>query len=199
MEKDIYAIFKERRTYYGIGKEKIVSEERIEEIVKEALKYTPSAFNSQGSRTILLFGENHNKLWDITKETLRKIVPEGAFSSTEEKINSFKAGYGTILFFEDDAVIESLQKQFELYKDNFPVWAEQSNGMLQYAIWCLLDSEGLGVSLQHYNPLIDKDVKSVWHIPNNWRLIAQMPFGNKAAEPNEKKYQPVEERFKSFK
>ncbi|MDF2882577.1 MAG: nitroreductase family protein [Clostridiaceae bacterium] len=199
MSKDFYTIMKERRTFYGIGKESPVSDERIQQIIKDALKYSPSAFNSQGSRVVVLFGQQHNKLWDIAMETLRKIVPPASFAATEEKINSFRNGYGSVLFFEDVSVVESLQKQFPLYKDNFPVWAQQSNGMLQYAVWNSLQIEGLGSSLQHYNPLIDSEVKKQWNIADNWKLIAEMPFGKPTAEPDEKKYQPLDERYKVFK
>lgn len=52
---------------------------------------------------------------------------------------------------------------------------------------------------KHYNPLIDDSVKSEWNIPNNWRLIAQMPFGNKIQEPGGKEFAPIENRFKSFR
>ena len=199
MEKDFYEILKARRTYYGIGKDSKVSDERIEEVVNAAIKYTPSAFNSQSANVVILFGENHNKLWDIAKETLRKIVPKDSFSNTENKINSFKNGHGTILFFEDTSITKSLQSQFELYKDNFPVWAEQSNGMLQYVIWTSLEHEGLGVSLQHYNPLIDEEVKKTFNIPDEWKLIVEMPFGNPTTEPDEKSFRPLEERVKVFK
>lgn len=199
MKMDFYTAVKERRTYYEIGHEKLVSEERIEEVIKNAVKYAPSSFNSQGSRVVALFGESHSKLWDITMETLRKIVPAEAFQATEDKINSFKNGYGTVLFFEDDEVIKTLQNKFPLYKDNFPVWAEQSNGMLQYIIWTSLEIEGLGVSLQHYNPLIDNEVKDKWGIPHNWRMVAQMPFGSKAGEAANKQYLPIEERFMVIK
>ena len=199
MEKDFYEILKNRRTYYGIGKDSKLSDERIEEVVNAAVKYTPSAFNSQSANVVILFGENHNKLWDIAKETLRKIVPKDSFSNTENKINSFKNGHGTILFFEDTSITKSLQSQFELYKDNFPVWAEQSNGMLQYVIWTSLEHEGLGVSLQHYNPLIDEEVKKTFNIPDEWKLIAEMPFCNPTAEPDEKSFRPLEERVKVFK
>ncbi|GAA0716473.1 nitroreductase family protein [Clostridium malenominatum] len=199
MVKDLYTAMRERRSIYGISKEKVVSEERIEEVIEAAVKHTPSAFNSQSSRVVLLFGENHDKLWDITKETLRKVVPEGKFDSTEKKINSFSDGYGTVLFFDDDSVVQSLQEQFPLYKDNFPVWSQQANGMLQYAIWTSLEAEGLGASLQHYNPLIDEEVKSQWNIPQQWKLIAQMPFGKPTAAPGEKKFLPLEERFKIYR
>lgn len=199
MIKDFYSAIKDRRSIYGIDKEVVVSERKIEEVIGEAVKYTPSAFNSQSARVVILFGENHDKLWDITKEALRKIVPEGNFASTEEKIQSFKNGYGSVLYFEENTVIESLQQQFPLYKDNFPVWSQQSSGMLQYVVWTALENEGLGVSLQHYNPLIDDEVRKEWNIPNTWKLIAQMPFGRPVAEPSEKEFMPLENRIKVFK
>ncbi|MDF2985004.1 MAG: nitroreductase-like oxidoreductase [Eubacterium sp.] len=143
MSKDFYNALKDRRTYYGISKEATVSDDRIQEVINDAVMHTPTAFNSQSGRVIVLFGQNHDKLWDIAKEELRKIVPAENFSSTEEKINSFKSGYGTVLFFEDQTVIESLQQQFALYKDNFPVWSLESNGMLQFVVWTSLETEGL--------------------------------------------------------
>lgn len=199
MAKDFYTAVEDRRTFYGISKESVVSDERIKEVIEHAVKHTPSAFNSQSARVVLLLGEHHNKLWDTTKEALRKIVPADNFSSTENKINSFRNGYGTILFFEDNSVIESLQQQFALYKDNFPIWSQQSSGMHQYVIWTALEIEGFGVSLQHYNELIEADVKKEWSIPYNWKLIAQMPFGKPTAKPDEKQFQPLEDRIKIFK
>jgi predicted oxidoreductase (fatty acid repression mutant protein) len=199
MNKDFYTALKERRSIYGIGKEVVVAEEKILEVVNNAVKYTPSAFNSQSARVVVLLGQQHDKVWDITKETLRKIVPTESFSQTEDRINSFKNGYGTVLFFEDQSIIESLQKQFSLYKDNFPVWSQQSSGMLQYVIWTSLELEGLGVSLQHYNPLIDEEVRKEWGVPSNWKLIAQMPFGKPLAPAGEKEFMSLEERVKVFK
>ena len=199
MKKDFYTVLKRRRTIYGISKESTVSDGRIEEIINKAVKYTPSAFNSQSARVIVLFGQQHNILWDITKETLRKIVPSANFAPTEKKIDSFYKGYGTVLFFEDITVTEAMQKQFVLYKDNFPIWAQQSNGMLQYVIWTSLENEGLGASLQHYGSLIEKDVMKKWDVSNNWKLIAQMPFGKPNAGPGEKEFQPLGERIKIFK
>ena len=143
MKKDFYTALKRRRTIYGISKEATVTDGRIEEIINNAVKYTPSAFNSQSARVVVLFEEQHNILWDITKDTLRKIIPSEKFGATKEKISSFREGYGTVLFFEDITVTESLQQQFALYKDNFPIWAQQANGMLQYVIWTSLENLSL--------------------------------------------------------
>jgi predicted oxidoreductase (fatty acid repression mutant protein) len=199
MEKNFFDAIESRRSFYGISKEAVVSDEKIKEVIEKAVKYVPSAFNSQSARVILLLGAQHDRLWEITKDALRKIVPEDQFSSTEDKINSFKNGYGTVLFFEDSSVIESLQNQFALYKDNFPIWSQQASGMHQFVVWTGLEIEGFGVSLQHYNELIEQDVKSEWNVPANWKLIAQMPFGKPTAEPTEKQFQPLEERVKIFK
>jgi len=196
---DFSAALKNRRTIYAISKEIPVSEDRIEKIVEEAVLHTPSAFNSQSARAVVLFGAQHNQLWDITKETLRKIVPAENFASTDANINGFKSGYGTVLFFEDQQVIEGLQEQFALYKDNFPVWSNQSSGMLQFVVWTALSAEGIGASLQHYNPLIDEEVKATWNLPDSWKLSAQLPFGTPTAAPGEKAFQPLDGRLKVFK
>ena len=197
MTKDFYSVLKERRSIYGINKEVQVSDERIKEIVEFAVKYTPSAFNSQSARLVVLTGESHDRLWEITTDTLRKVVT-GDFTDTQQRMDSFKAGYGTVLFLEDEAVVKSLQDQFALYADNFPIWSNQSSGMHQLVVWAALEAEGLGASLQHYNPLIDEEVKQEWNIPTNWKLIAQMPFGNPTLQPGEKEFMPLEDRVKFY-
>ncbi|WP_057763024.1 nitroreductase family protein [Cytobacillus praedii] len=199
MSKDFYSVLKERRSYYGINKDISVSEERIKEIIEFAVKYTPSAFNSQTARLVVLTGDAHNKLWDITTKTLKEVVGNGDFTGTQQKMDSFNAGYGTVLFFEDEAIVKALQEQFALYADNFPIWSEQASGMHQLVVWAGLEAEGLGASLQHYNPLIDEEVKREWNIPSTWKLIAQIPFGNPTAQPGEKEFKPLEERVKFIK
>lgn len=196
---DFYTAIKSRRSIYAISNESTIPDERIAHMVEEAVKCAPTSFNSQSCRAVLLLDKHHTRLWDITKEALRKIVPEENFAQTEEKIDSFSKGYGTILYFEDQAVVKGLQEQFPLYKDNFPIWSEQSSGILQYIIWTSLEIEGLGASLQHYNPLIDDEVKKTWNIPDEWKLIAQMPFGKPLQVAAEKSFVPVDERIKVFK
>lgn len=199
MKKDFLTAVADRRTFYGISKEAVTSDEVIKDVIEQAVKNTPSAFNSQSARVVLLLDKQHDKLWDIAKEALRKIVPEDQFAATEAKINSFRSGYGTVLYFEDNNVVEALQKQFALYKDNFPIWSQQSSGMHQFVIWTALEIEGYGASLQHYNELIEADVKKEWNIPDSWKLIGQMPFGKPTAQPDAKQFQPLEERIKVFK
>ncbi len=195
----IFEAMKKRRSIYGISKEAVTSDERIQEIVEQVVLHTPSAFNSQTARIIILFGDKHDQLWDYTTNILKEIVPADSFEPTQQKMDSFKAGYGTILFFEDEAVIRGMQDQFQAYQDKFPVWSQQANGMHQYLIWTLLEAEGYGASLQHYNPLIDEKIKAEWDIPESWTLIAQMPFGKPTAPAGDKEFKPLEERIRTLR
>lgn len=192
---ELYKAMKMRRSRYNITDSSPISNQRIQEILSDAITYTPSAFHSQSSRAVLLFGDRHKKIWDIVEQTLRAIVPEDKFGATETKLNSFAAGHGTILFLEDMDTVSALQKNFPGYAENFPIWSNQSAGMLQYAVWTALSQEGLGSSLQHYNPLIDAAVTKEFGLPESWKLLAQMPFGAAAAEPDPLTYMPVEERL----
>ena len=189
---------KQRRTIYAIGKNVTLENSKIESVIQEAVKQSPSSFNSQTSRVVTLFGQSHDQFWDIVLETLRKIVPAAAFEGTSGKIASFKAGHATVLFYEDQDVVKSLQEQFALYADNFPVWAEQSNGIATANTWTALSEAGLGASLQHYNPVIDDAVAKEWAIPANWKLRSQLVFGSKEAEAGEKEFLPESERFRVF-
>lgn len=199
MSETFNTLQKQRRSIYNLGKNVDLSKEKLNELIKETIRNTPSSFNSQSSRAVVLFGAEHEKLWDIVLDTLRKIVPAEAFSATETKVNNcFKAGFGSVLYFEDQSVVEGLQQKFPSYADNFPIWSEQSGGMAQYAVWLALAEVGLGATLQHYNPIIDQAVAEAWDIPTNWKLRAQMPFGSIEAPAGEKTYIDEEVRFKVF-
>lgn len=189
---------KQRRTIYAVGKNVALTPEQIESVIKEAVNHSPSAFNSQTSRIVTLFGESHLQLWNIVRETLRKIVPEAAFEGTNTKINSFAAGYGTVLFYEDQDVVKSLQEQFALYADNFPVWSEHSSAIAQFAVWTALSEQNIGASLQHYNPIVDAEIAEIFDIPTNWKLRAQLVFGSIEAPAGEKTFMAEADRFKTF-
>lgn len=198
MQKDFWEAVNGRRSFYAIGKEPVLSNEEIIKLVENAVNQAPSAFNSQGSRTVVLLGKEHDRLWDLTTETLRSIVPAENFASTEQKMRAFRGGYGTVLFFEDQPTVQGLQNQFPLYGDNFPVWSLQSSGMLQYLVWVALEAAGFGASLQHYNPLIDEKVEKAWNVSKGWKLLGQMPFGKPLATPDAKTFLPISDRVKVY-
>ncbi|CCM02943.1 uncharacterized protein FIBRA_05058 [Fibroporia radiculosa] len=189
---------KKRRTIYAISPKSPIPDARIHEIVQQVVLHVPSSFNSQSSRAVVLLKGEHDKLWDIVAEVLKPVVPEGGWPTTEKKIAGFKAGYGTVLFFEDSEPVRKLQEAFPLYQAAFPGWSQHTAGMIQFATWTALELEGFGASLQHYNPLIDEKVRATWNIPATWNLIAEMPFGTPTAAPAEKAFSPIEERVKIY-
>lgn len=184
-----------RRSVYALNKDLPIAASEVAQIVEHAIKYTPSSFNSQSTRAVVLFGAEHEKLWGIAINELRKIVPAENFQPTEDKLNMFKAAAGSVLFFEDQKVVKGLQEQFVAYAANFPVWADHADAMTQYAIWTTLAAAGVGANLQHYNPVIDAEVAKTWNIPADWTLRAQLVFGGIAAPAGEKAFNPIEERF----
>lgn len=199
MSKSFSKAIEDRRTYYAISKDSVVPDDDILKIIHHAVRYAPSAFNSQSARLLVLLGDEHDKVWEITKDALLKLIGAERFPKTEEKLNTFQSGYGTILYFEDQNTVKGMQENFPTYKDNFPLWSLQSAGMLQFIIWTSLEEAGFGASLQHYNPLIDDAVKKQWNIPQEWVLLAEMPFGKPTAGPGEKTFLPLEDRVKVYK
>lgn len=188
--------FTERRSIYDLGSNLPVKPQAIIDIAERTILNTPSAFNSQTTRLVVLFGQQHKQLWDITETHLRKAVGSNDFSGSKQKMDGFRAAVGTVMFYEDQEIIQSLQDKFELYADRFPIWAQQTSAMHQYAMWLELSALNIGANLQHYNPLINSDIASAFSIPKQWELVAQMPFGNIVKPAGEKNYQPASERLK---
>ncbi len=185
-----------RRTRYALTNKSTIPDEEIIRTVQTSVRYAPSAFNSQGTRAVVLLGPRHAQFWRLTLDALRRVVPADKFAPTEKKITSFAAAYGTVLFFEDWTTVQSLQEKFPAYRDNFPLWAYQANVMAELAVWTAFNEAGLGASLQHYNPLVDEAVQKAFGVPYAWKMIAQMPFGVPYAPAEEKSFLPLDERVK---
>ena len=92
-----------------------------------------------------------------------------------------------------------MQSKFPSYRDNFPLWAQQGNAILQYIIWTGLANLGMGANLQHYNPVIDAEIAKAFSVPPSWKLITQMPFGVAGGEAGVKEMIPPAQRIKVFK
>ena len=178
----LLAAIKERRTIYSLKPELPagVTLADIKDITQAILKDTPSAFNSQPNKVIILTGEAHKQVWNQVVEAIPtedgKKRPQSAADEA----------YGTILFVIDDAVTKGLQEGFPAWAAAFPDFAVTSNGAVQISTWTALSQlPGFGAHLQHYNFLKgflgDK-------IGENETIQAQLVFGTKAADAGEKTY-----------
>ena len=200
METKFIDLAKKRRSIYALGRNVNLSQDELVDLIETNIKQGPSSFNNQTTRAIILFGDSHEKLWDIVADSLRKVVKDdAAFAKTQAKVNGFKAAYGTILYFTETKTVKAFEENFPLYADNFQDWSEQSQGNAQYAVWTSLAENGLGANLQHYNPLIDDAVREAFDVPASWRLRAEMDFGSIEAPADDKDYMADSDRFRVFK
>lgn len=181
-----------RRTIYQLSKESTIPNSRIKEILTETIKHSPSSFNNQAQRAVLLIGAEHDKMWDIADETVKTKLGEQAYAGLAPKIAGYKAGYGTILFFDDAETIRPFKEKHP--EMPFDQWNTHSQGMLQIHTWDALELEGLGANLQHYGflPGFQEQVKETWKLPQSWDLHAQMVFGKPTGQPHAKSFDQVE-------
>ena len=178
MSRTFIEAISHRRSHYHLESISPVSTTHILETIDTILSVVPSPFNAQSARVVVLFGEQHLALWDIVEQELKSRIPSDIFDKTRQKLhNAFRSGFGTILIYEDESILDKLRRDAPDYAENVSRWSEQSSGMLQFALWTALEDMGFGASLQHYNPIIDKAVSERWLIDKHWKLIAQMPFG----------------------
>ncbi|KRO27022.1 nitroreductase family protein [Lactiplantibacillus fabifermentans] len=199
MENQFINLQSKRRTIYALGKDLTQSNADIVALIEAAIKNAPSAFNNQTVRAVILFNQFHDQLWDMTADRLKSEVPtEAAYQKTVEKLNGFKAAYGTVLYFTDTDVVKQNEADFPLYAANFADWAEQAQGNAQFSVWTALAEDQIGANLQHYNPLIDAKVADAYQIPANWTLRAEMPFGSIEAGAGDKDFMADADRFKIF-
>ncbi|KAF2108521.1 Nitroreductase-like protein [Lophiotrema nucula] len=176
----------ERRSIYKISKETTIPNERILEIVNHALKYAPSPFNVRSTRCVVVFGNEHDKLWQEAYKITEQQTPQ-AMGILGPKIKDFISGYGTVLFFDDSTAYNALPPRFQALSKQFPEWEEHSSGMHQFIVWTALANEGLGASLQHYQPSITPYVKKTFEVPEFWNLKCQLVFGKPTAGAGERK------------
>lgn len=109
-----------RRSIYNLGRRPVMNEDEIAELVRHCVKFSPSAFNSQPCRVVVLFGPNSHRLWELTLAELKKVTPPERFAATEAKIRSFDAGLGSILFSTIRKPPQTCSKNFPYTPTSFP-------------------------------------------------------------------------------
>ncbi|KAF8064404.1 nitroreductase [Lyophyllum atratum] len=187
---------KVRRSILSLAKESPIPDDRIVAIVNHAIKHAPSPFSVQSCRAIMLFGAEHDKLWDFGMQRI-KDAPPPIFEVLEPKIKGHKAAYGTVLFFEDTSAVDKLPAPTQGLLTRYPDWYEHANGMAQFIAWTALATEGLGCNLQHFQPGISKDVAETWNVPATWSFRAQLVFGTPTGPPRggvDKQFAPLKGR-----
>ncbi|KAH6698291.1 Nitroreductase-like protein [Leptodontidium sp. MPI-SDFR-AT-0119] len=189
-------IIRSRRTCYSISPKSPISDERILEIAREVIKHTPSSFNCQSTRFVILLQHQHVRFWEIAKECFKSTLSAVMYSEYEKKLSGRQDGYGTILLFEDSATIREFQSKFPRFKYHLEDFSEANNAIQAVNLWTALHLEGFGCNLQHVNPTVDQRVTSEWNVPPAWSLKAQLVFGLPTGElSHEKVFKSTDERI----
>lgn len=173
------AMLAARRSVYRLGAQLPRRPAEVTHTIEEAIRQCPSAFNVQSSRAVILYGAEHAKVWAVVKAALQRVTSAEQYEQSAAKVDGcFAAGAGTVLFYEDRAAIKGQQEQYPTYAANFPVFSQHSSAIAQFAVWTALAQDGIGATLQHYNELIEADLRETFDLPESWQLVAQMPFGS---------------------
>ncbi|KAK7194246.1 Nitroreductase family [Novymonas esmeraldas] len=176
---DFLTMLAARRSVYGVGKKLPRRSAEVTHTIQAAIRACPSSFNVQSSRAVILYGAEHARVWDIVKAALKRVTSAEQYAQSAAKVDGcFAAGAGTVLFYEDRAAVKGQQDAYPAYAANFPVWSQHSSAMAQLAVWTALAQDGIGATLQHYNELIEADLRAAFDVPADWQLVAQMPFGS---------------------
>jgi predicted oxidoreductase (fatty acid repression mutant protein) len=87
---------KARHSFYQLSSDSTIPDSRIQDIIREAVLSSPSAFNSQSARLVVLLNNDHRKLWEFTKDILKARVSEEQWKSTSQRLNGFQEAHGTV-------------------------------------------------------------------------------------------------------
>ena len=97
-----------RRSIYALGKDLELSNQELIETIQGAVLNSPTAFNSQTSRVVILLDEESDAFWnEIAYSELEKVTPSEAFGGTKERLAGFAQAKGTILFYEDNPLVDA--------------------------------------------------------------------------------------------
>ncbi len=196
---DFKDLQKQRRSIYALGQNTDVSREEIVKQIREVVAEVPTAFNSQTTRYVVLFGDANEQFWTKIHEVQGQILDDETWAAMGPVIEGSKSALGTVLFFED---LEAVENGIPASEVRQKVYKQNNAGGGHYAVWLALTELGLGASLQHFNVGYDeghdKEIREMFDLPDSYELLAQMPFGSIEQEPGEKEYISAEEEVRVY-
>ncbi|EXJ89043.1 hypothetical protein A1O3_02107 [Capronia epimyces CBS 606.96] len=191
-------LVEQRRSNYTLSAESTIPDAKVVEIVQAAIKWAPASYNVQSARAVVLFRDQHRQFWDLAATHIAahvKNLPldEATKAFLVGRMAGFKAAYGTVLWFEDQAALDGLAKLHANVVPLLKEFSDSSSGMHQFIVWTALTAEGLGASLQHINsvPTLPAETLSTFGLPETWVFKAQLVFGKPTAPPMDKMTPPL--------
>ena len=199
--RELIPAFGERHSEYNLSGELRAPLSDVRRLLEEVLHLTPTGFNVQPVRMVLLSGRKNVEHWDLIAGMLKRKIGEERY----RKSNAYhlieevaKQAVGTVLFFDDPEETERMMREKAQYRDNFLNWAQQAQGSHQFMVWLGLRVLGYGANLQHYIGMEDDLVKRHVGVPENWNFVAHMMFGSIIEPAQAKEKKPIEELLKVY-
>ena len=89
--------FKNRGSLHTLSDDVEIPDARVQDIVRDAILHSPTAFNCQSGRAVVLLKQEHKKFWDMAQECAQASVPPQVFEMVfGPRIKMFHAAYGTV-------------------------------------------------------------------------------------------------------
>lgn len=89
--------FKNRGSLHSLSDDVEIPDARVQDIVRDAILHSPTAFNSQSGRAVVLVKAEHKKFWDMAHDVANGSVPPQVFEMVfGPRIKMFRAAYGTV-------------------------------------------------------------------------------------------------------
>lgn len=171
-----------RRTHYALKNTlpEGVTIQDVQNIAQQIVKHTPTSFNSQTIRALIVVGDLHKQIWNSVVDAI------DSESGKKRPASARDEAYGSIIFIDDEEVVTQFQEKFPAFAAYFPVFATTSNGAAQINTWAALQEIGLGGHLQHYNGYVQAALGD--RIPKTFSVQAQLVFGTPIAGPYDKTF-----------
>lgn len=88
---------KNRGSLHVLSDDVEIPDARIQDIVRDAILHSPTPFNCQSGRSVVLLKEEHKKFWDMAHEVAKASVAPPVFEKVfQPRIKMFFAAYGTV-------------------------------------------------------------------------------------------------------
>lgn len=158
-----------------------VTDEVIRNIL-EAGRWSPSSNNSQPARLVVV-KERQAEFWDFVANTLRQKLQGEQLERALDRIEGYRSGIFTIVFFEDTAISNNppMPAMAEVWKN----FAAQAMGIIQANVWNAIAAAGLAASNQHINFQIEDELRDFLGVPATWKSYSIFPVGYANETPAE--------------
>ncbi|KAL1413837.1 hypothetical protein Q8F55_001621 [Vanrija albida] len=197
--KTVLEIAKERHSYYSIKGTSTLTDDELITILKESVNNSPTPFNNQSTRGLLILGQKNKDMWEAIW-TAHKTTLQSEEHARKARIKfeaAYLGGYGTYVFFDDQNVVDGMVKAMPNLDKAFPAWVGNAAGILHYIVWTALECAGMGANLQHFpqlSPVTGPALKDFLKTPDNWVCSAMIPFGEINGAPPERTYLPIDDK-----